>query len=235
MKFIRFFWSVVSVIALTVSLPNKGCAQFISHFDYEEHSLGWTFSYNNQQMEYRVGEFSDFGNGLWDNGSKRLHGGGMGFIVNGTFGGGFGLYWGLGMELFSSSNESSGFGETIADQYETYMELAFEMPLHLQYKLPIADRIAIGAHVGPGITFSCAGSFMDDDGSYDDVNAIGVENGFKMFNLTFDAALFVELGKLRFDIMWSNGLTDQERNKDVVDKTLRNKLFFGLTILFGDD
>lgn len=76
---------------------------------------------------------------------------------------------------------------------------------------------------------------MDDDGSYDDVNAIGVENGFKMFNLTFDAALFVELGKLRFDIMWSNGLTDQERNKDVVDKTLRNKLFFGLTILFGDD
>ena len=226
----RFYLTVIAIFAFFISFTGKSSAQYITHFDFEENTFGLYVSYINQQMVYHMGDFSDYGNGIWNNGKDRIHGAGLGFFFDGTFGAGIGLLWGSDIELFSSSNEPSGVGNTIEDQYSTYTEMAIGMPLHIQYKLPISDKIAIGTHLGPGFTWSILAGFTNDT-EYDQVDILGVEGGIRMMNITFDAAIYMEWGNVRFDVMWSNGLVDYKRNPEVVDKTLRNKFMFSFSIL----
>ena len=228
----RFYLTVIAVFAVFISFTGKSSAQYLTHFDFEERNFGFTFSYVNQQMEYHMGDFSDYGNGIWSNGKERLNGVGVGFIVDGTFGAGVGIFWGMDLEYFSSSNNPSGVGNTIEDQYDKYMEAVLGMPLHIQYKLPISDKIAIGTHLGPGLSLSVLAGFTSSNG-YEDVDILGAENGMRMLNVTFDAAIYLEWGKVRFDVIWSNGLVDYKRNPELIDKTFRNKFMFGLSLLGG--
>ncbi len=223
-------------VAITVLCTTNAHAQsYLGDVKYNQtEGIGLSFGYTNQQYKITYGNQHFFSNGIWGD-NKRLHGLDMGLIAQGTIDYGIGIYIGLDMELYFSSNTPSqtyGAG-TIEEVFDSYTELTFEIPLHIQFKQPLSDIFAIGAHTGPGMTLSCMALFEDTRGYYSDYDAIG--DGVNVFNLTWDFAVFMELENVRLDAMWSTGLINVTNGGWDADKVTRNKFSLGISILFGED
>lgn len=221
MKRILMILAVLATIVVPVKTAHCQFMGLDSDSKTEE-GFGLVFGYANQQYKFTSNNYSIYSNGIWGD-SKRLHGMKYGLVLQGTIDEGFGIYWALNMELFLFSISSSSI------PFDSYTELTFEMPLHLQFKQPIDDNVAFGAHTGPGMTLSCMAFMEDSRGAYQDYNVLG-KNGVRVFNLTYDFALFFEIDVVRLDVQWSRGLNDHKR--DGCDKTIRNKFMVGLTYFF---
>lgn len=227
---------LVIVIPLLVSVCNVSNGQtFLGDEQYDsmtEHGLGIMLAYSNQQYQGTVGNFNSFGNGIWGE-KNALHGFDMGMVLQGTFGYGFGVYVGMNFGFFmSSNNPTSRYGEaTTEEAFDSYSEFTFEMPLHMQFKQPIGDIAAIGIHTGLSIDLSYLALFEDTRGYYSEYSVLG--DGVNVFNLTYDFALFLELGSVRFDVQWSHGLNDHKR--EGFDRFIRNRFLAGMTFFLNFD
>lgn len=197
-------------------------------FAQDNTQFGISYGYTNQQFKFFIGDFNETNDGIWFD-RQRLHGFSFGLNLHSYWKQGYsddyslGIFWGCYMELYHSKNKSSLSynAQSYDEAYDDYTELDFQMPLHfsIQYLID-EDYIAIGAHVGPGMTVAALGEFSDSRKYYDSFNILKDE--LKAFNLTFDFALSLLLYPLRIDVQWDRGLLNV-MDFDFYDKGIRNK------------
>lgn len=228
MKTIRI--SIVAAIFFLMGLNCKA-QNYLSGWDYGRFGLGFYMGYSSQQFKMTTGDFFYNTDGIWEN-KNRLHGMSLGMAVQSNWLYGLGLYWNLTMDMYLSTNNATAttVAETPSEAYDTYFELGFQMPLHLAFKLPLANVFAIGFHTGPGITASCLAIYRDTRGYFESMSPLK-EKVFLYYNVTYDCAVFFELFNCRVDVQWSTGLINQQSSPQW-DKLTRNKFTVGLTI-FG--
>lgn len=221
------------VLLLTASNTHSQSYLFNSKYsNLSEEGPGVYFGYTNQHFKFSSGTNNLITNGIWGN-NKSLHGFEFGLLAQGTINNGIGAYFAVNMEFYTSGNSpSSTYGSASLDEaYTDYSEFTFEIPLHIQFKQPIDDDIiAIGAHTGPTLTFTYLSLFEDTRGYYGSFDGFNSSN-MKVFNPTWDLALFLEIGKVRFDVQWSYGLRDYKI--EGLDRATRSKFSAGLTIFIS--
>lgn len=223
----------IGVVALLLLATLKVSAQdYLTGYRYYNNTgLGITMGYTNQQFHYRTGEYHYYNDGIWGD-RNRLHGFYMGFAHQSNWVAGFGLYIGTNFNFYFSSNDPHGYyyAQTVNDAYDSYFECSLEIPLHLAFKLPLGYDFALGAHSGIGCTLTYVSVFSDSRGYFNDWSGLG--EFLKVANLTYDFALYLELGGLRVDAQWSTGLIRQASSSDW-DQLLRDKFLVGLTLFFN--
>ena len=228
------------IVLITCILYGLHCSaqkDWVTNHYFDDHPVGLIFSYNNQNVENNIQGFISTWDGIWESGvNNHLHGGALGIIVQGNWGYGIGLYWGMLWEFYMSSNDPTAYDYAYyaEDAFDLYLETALSMPLHLQFKVPLSDNFAVGAHSGLGATWSFIGEYSDSRGYFADYEPLGEHGHLKKINLTWDFALLLQFETFRFDIQWSRGLTNHVmyygEDGSTMDMTRRNKFTFGFTV-----
>lgn len=219
----------ICILTLELLLATNVTAQdyLVNRWYCNNEGVGLCFGYTSQQFQAKYNDYNDYFDGIWGD-KNRLHGAFLGFAKQGNWGYGIGLYWGANLEFYLSTNNPTAVyqANSVNEAFDTYIEFTLNAPLHLAFKLPLRDNFALGFHTGPGVTLSYIAFFSDMRGYFDDWFCLG--DGIKVFNLTYDFALFTEIGSIRFDVQWSTGLINQQSSSDW-DKLTRNKFSIGLT------
>lgn len=144
----------------------------------------------------------------------------LGVIKNHHWGYGFGLHWSINLL------ELGGFGNKIS-----FFEGGFYSTLHLDFKLPFSNNVALGVHTGPGLSFSYLGyrSFRDENGDFIGSDYPFKDDLYKRFNFTYDVAVYIEYLPIRFEVCRSFGLTNHGTEQSPLK---RDRLMIGI-VWFG--
>ncbi len=223
---------IVLFLILFVSITCSKAQDYVTDVRYDEKYIGISLGYVNQNFKYVTGDYSMTSGGIWEN-DKKLHGFTMGLVGQVPFDFGIGLYLGMNMEIYGSSNNSkhSHHAQTVDEAYDSYTEIAFNIPIHLYFKVPLDSDIALGLHTGIGSTITCMTLYEDTKGYYDSWTPNSEDSEFKNFNLTYDFALFMEIYCIRLDVQWDDGLINMVNLTDW-DKIYRNKFTAKLSFMF---
>ena len=262
MKKIFFVYFVLSCIVCTNVFSQAAVSDRSSSYssswlsdDVSSKVGGFTFGYVNQyarcfNSDFGLNDAIVFQDGIWKNNiDKRLHGIFLGLSYQHQLGNsGFAIYWAIRTEYYYSNNKegaepllisSTGTSQMIRNRY---FEWLFNIPLHLQFSVPLGDG-AVGFHTGPAYSLSVNGSYADNsNGNIYDV----YKNGESRSNLFYEIAFFLQtVSDIRLDFTWSAGLSERY-GKEIIESAspgahgyhwneityYRNKFLAGITFLF---
>lgn len=226
--------TIVLLITMTASLSYG--QKWLTNVDYRTcKGPGFLIGYVNQQFNITDGLRHAYYRGMWQNDENEfLHGITLGAIVQPNLFYGLGIYTGFCMDMYVSFNDPPEVNNatTFDEAFTTYMEVSFNIPLHLGFTFPLTENFAIGFHTGPSMSLACVSMYEDSRGKYDDKSVLGEDGRMKVWNFTYDLALFLQIHKVRFDIQWSSGLNDHGLATDSSWKTYRDRFLLGTTIYF---
>lgn len=171
---------------------------------------GVSFGYINQQVRQLNSDGSSrYSDGIWGKSDKRVHGVYFGVPIHYHLAGGFSIFSGLNMEVYMS-----------VEDYGSWTEIAMNIPLHLQFALPLTDELVTGIRTGPALTYAFLGAYEED--GYE--TYYPYKNSYKRANFTYDLGFFAQFEKLRIDFIWQQGLSKW------TDECYRNRFAVGFTL-----
>lgn len=109
------------------------------------------------------------------------------------------------------------------DMYKvTYSPLYLQLPIHIGYKVVLAENINLGIHAGPYLAYGIGGKVKmkytssERDTEKEDENFFGSEKdgGFKSLDLGLGFGADLEFGKYRIGLGYDLGLSNIGRDKD---------------------
>lgn len=115
--------------------------------------LGFSIGYVNKDWRTNFGS-RVFHENFWGQEDKRLHGIQMGFAYQPCMKVGLGIHTGLFYELYIS--EASAVKDM---NWDNFYEHNFYIPLHLMYRLPITQTIALHIYGGIGLNWAFHGEY----------------------------------------------------------------------------
>lgn len=146
----------------------------------------------------------------------------IGVPVQPIFGYGLGLSTGLFYEIYFSSYSYSD---------RSYEEMDLYIPVHLIFRLPIANEFSIFVNGGIGMDFGLSAKLKED--GYEDYKlSFGEEDMQNMFNLSGEFGGGVQYKAFQLSANYSMGLLDHGSFADGFDKITQNKLAISLSVLF---
>ncbi|MDR1348833.1 MAG: outer membrane beta-barrel protein [Prevotellaceae bacterium] len=173
------------------------------------HIHGIILEYISKQWEYKNGTYTEK-SGLWED-SRSVPGFRLGYVYQPQFIYGFGLKTGLNIDTYISVSDDmySDYGS----YYELFSEMAFNVPIHAEYRLHLPNKISL--FVETGISFDL-GLFAEmkshgDGESYTESNLYGKADwGYpsERFNVYWDTNGGIRIKNLQFQIGASRGLNE---------------------------
>ena len=202
----------------------------------------WTVSYYGQDIRY---------NPAWNVEKKPLNGVQFGIFYEPAFWFGLGIYTGVFYEYYYAPAKSgSEFSHTftteeygdVTQTYDLFSEHSLYVPMHLYFRIPLANKVALKLHGGLGMDYGIYASYWNSDDdevqsledyykeeSYGTVGAVYP----KRFNLSTEAAGSLRVWNLLFNFQYSWGLTDHKLLDN--SKSVMNKMTIGISYVFGND
>ena len=219
------------MILMLCSLATAGHAQvgsWIGGDGFENYIESVRVGYSSGQYRIHEGNGSHFGTLAGLDQYQQGLSLGVSFDINLFMG--FGPYLGAGVQWANTK----GPIDTRNGAYESCSEFSFYVPLHLNFKVPLGKRSALGMHSGLGYTWYLYGSLEDNDGrmqSYDLYSFYRMES----YSFSFDWGVYFQIGRIRAEALWSHGLTPAKGSFFKETDVYRDNLTIGLCFLFGKE
>ena len=207
--------------------------------EYEQRPYGFSIGYVQKQVVSKNGSQKYKFEPAYFREGKSLSGIQMGIHFQPTLSWGLGIYTGLFYELYLASCDDYG------DEFKNFSEHSLNLPLHLYYRIPFANRYSLAVHGGLGFDlglYACySKNFLgdtDNDNGYSESYSdyYGESNGGpNAFNMTWDIALTLNLNKIAINAFMSTGLLNHKGLGEWDDgegKNLINKLGVSMSFLF---
>lgn len=167
---------------------------------------------------------------FWGEEGKSMSGIQVGVPVQPLFGLGFGMNTGLYFEYYWSDNPSKS-----DDTYDKMEEMSLYLPVHLMFRLPLAEEISLFVNGGIGMDYGLKFNYKEDgeEGAYEqDYDSPGIP---KQFNLSTEFGGGFQFKALQISFQYSLGLTNHDNmftyNGESVDAK-QNKMTFTLGLMF---
>lgn len=214
---------------------------------YDARPIGVSVGYVSKQ--WTVGKSgNDFKGALpwqamgYDADGNTLHGIQAGLHLQPCFSWGGGLYSGLFLELYYSSEDAEtnpDFQEG-RDVFDRYMEFDIYVPVHLYYRIPFSEKVALSLHGGIGIDCGLYNSFYcsENDNIEPKEDFYGKDAFPERFSFSLEGGLGLRLGAFQINAQYSKGLSDNGYivdDKGVKFETVQNKLSLGISYLIPGD
>ena len=199
--------------------------------EYEAAPMGFIFGYVSKQW-VTTGYGEQLKENNWGEEGKMLHGMQLGLHFQPCFSWGGGLYSGIFYELYMSWNEEAR-NNGYMDQF---MEHCLYIPVHLYYRIPFAEKVALSIHGGIGMDCGLLAKFTSTE--YDDVAPVtdyyGQEYYPKRFNFSAEVGASLRLWGVQLNFQYSKGLTDHKFYTSLGEyKTIQNKMSVGISWVFN--
>lgn len=216
-----------------IPIPTKSAFIWPWYREYNADAMGFSLSYVQKQLLYTDESDKTTAYNTWGESGKWLQGVQAGVYFQPTFSWGLGLHTGLYYEYYTSTNDEL----TEVDDFNLYTEHALYLPLHLYFRIPFSEQIALAVHGGLGANCGLARSIAcKDEESY---NApIELEYGTNeytgRYNFASELSLAFRLYSVQLQATYSKGFVDS--NRDISEQIpSQNKLAVGLSWVFGSN
>ncbi len=185
------------------------------------------------------GHYVDY-NPAWGNFDSRLAAFQAGIHFQPAFPWGLGLYTGLFYQYYfsftPSSEKATSENGSLEQTYTNFSEHEVTVPLHLYFRLPFNEIIALSFHGGPDVSYAFKARYDDRDNQFLTWNPPYGE-GFlhKHINLSYSIAAGFQIKWAMIEAVLQKGITNHDidyGDGSGVTSTKKNALFFRFSFLF---
>lgn len=199
--------------------------------EYDATPGGFSIGYVTKQY-VTTGEGERYKEDVWGRENKRMHGMQMGLHFQPAFSFGLGLYTGLFYELYMSDNSEN----TGTQYYDRFIEHSMYIPLHLYYRIPFSNKVALSIHGGVGMDCGIYAQFKDSEDSNSEPSSdyYGEDYCPKRVNFSAEVGGGLRLGPIQLNALYSKGLNDHKFYTEFGKyKTIQKKLAFSISYVFS--
>jgi hypothetical protein len=221
-----------------IKIPTRNRIVWPWEREYDVAPIGFSIGYVQKQW-VSTGNGEKFEeNAAWGDEGGRLHGFQTGLHFQPCFSWGLGLYTGLFYECYISMRNTDDLDEGSTVYADFFQEHSIYIPLHLYYRLPFAEKVALSVHGGLG--FDCGIYSEFSFTQYDNIEPITNyydEEGYpKRINFSSEIAVGLRIKGIQINAFYSKGITDHKFYISSGNyKTVQNKLGLSMSWVFGSN
>ena len=185
---------------------------------FDHKPIGFSIGYIQREITLKVSDeaYKESIDPAWRNDDKYTYGIRIGLHGQPCLPWGLGIYTGGFFEYYYSPTPSStkdhSSNAAMADNYTSFSEMSVFLPLHLYYRIPLSEQLAISLHGGIDAEWYFKATYKDSDQYYATVTppyGISDADDF-MYNWGFGIGTGIQYRRVLIEATWHTGITNHE-------------------------